>query len=291
MVRASTSHGNGTLGVTGEISRDDGGDSFYVGAGKRSPTIRVFGLPLTCTDSLAHAEKLIGQHVGHRPSAPFLVTFVNPLGVKLVTSDPTYAANIRRMDLVFCDGVALAWAARRVWRYPMARISFDSTGIAPSVFRIAEERGRTIALVGGRPGVAEIAGRCIRGRYPRARIIAAIDGYGRGVDLVRTIVDLDPDIVVCGMGAPRQEALLAALAEAGWCGSGFTCGGYFDHLGDRFYFYPAVINRLNLRWLYRLAREPRRIGYRCLVEYAPFWRAVTRELVWGGVPTERRSRG
>lgn len=298
MVRVSTAHGDATRhgedmldGASDGSSRSGSDDRLKARARENAATLRVFGLPLTCADSLGCAEELIGRHIGHRPSVPFLVTFANPLGVKLVAGDPSYAADMRRMDIVFCDGIALVWAARRMWRYPMARISFDSTGIAPSVFRIAEERGRTVALVGGRPGVAEAAAERIRGRYPRVRIAAVMDGYRHVEDLVRAIVDSDPDIVLCGMGAPRQEAFLAALTDAGWLGAGFTCGGYFDHLSGHFDFYPAIINRFNLRWLYRLAREPKRIGYRCVVEYAPFWRAAARELVRSAFTTQRRSGG
>jgi N-acetylglucosaminyldiphosphoundecaprenol N-acetyl-beta-D-mannosaminyltransferase len=183
------------------------------------------------------------------------------------------------MDLIFCDGIAMAWAARRLARCPMERISFDSTGIAPAVFGLAEQFGRTVALVGGRPGIAEAAARQIRQRFPRLDIAAAVDGYRNVDDLVEVIRPLDPDIVVCGMGAPRQEIFLAALGSAGWRGVGFTCGGYLDQLVGAFDFYPAFINRLNLRWLYRLIREPRRIGYRCTVEYGPFWKAIATELV------------
>lgn len=291
MVKASALHSNDTLNrFANEPVCCDGDDRLHGNAGNTQATMQVFGLPLICTASLKDAEWLVGNHVRRRPSTPFLVTFVNPLGVKLVTNDPAYDANIRRMDLVFCDGIALACAARWIGRYPMERVSFDSTGIAPSVFRVAEEHGRSIALVGGRPGVAEAAAERIRESFPGARIVAAMDGYRHVADLVSTMIDLDPDIVVCGMGAPRQEAFLAALADAGWCGAGFTCGGYFDHLVDRFDFYPAIVNRLNLRWLYRLAREPRRIGYRCLVEYAPFWRSIVRELVRSALPRHQRSR-
>lgn len=241
--------------------------------------ISAFGLPLTCTRSLTQAEQLIRSQVVNGSERPFLVGFVNPLGVKLVRSDPAYRVDIHRMDLVFCDGIALAVAVRQVTRWPMARVSFDSTGIAPCVFKLAEEHKRTMALVGGHPGVAQAAAARIRENFPHLRIVVVVDGYRRIDALIRAIVDAAPDIVVCGMGAPLQEAFLATLADSGWCGVGFTCGGYLDHLVDRFDFYPAAINRLNLRWLYRLAREPRRIGYRCTVEYAPFWRAAALEFM------------
>jgi N-acetylglucosaminyldiphosphoundecaprenol N-acetyl-beta-D-mannosaminyltransferase len=265
-------------------------DTLHADGGNIHIVALIFGLPLVCTYSHRHAVAMVRNDVSHRPAAPFLVTFVNPLAVKLVGSDPAYHANIHRMNLVFCDGIALAWAAGRIARYPIERISFDSTSLAPSVFGIAQDYGRMIALVGGRPGVAGAAAARIRELFPRLRIVAAADGYRPVDELVRTIVDLDPDIVVCGMGAPHQEEFLVALAEAGWCGTGFTCGGYLDHLVDGFDFYPAIVNRLNLRWLYRLAREPKRIGYRVVFEYAPFWRAAGRELLRGACSLQRQGR-
>jgi N-acetylglucosaminyldiphosphoundecaprenol N-acetyl-beta-D-mannosaminyltransferase len=301
MARLSGTNGAGALnayaghrGLRGTAEenifiREDGSEPHAAGGNVHIIAL-VFGLPLVCTYSLKHAEGMVWARVSRRPTAPFLVTFVNPLAVKLVGSDPVYHANIHRMDLVFCDGIALVWAARRIARYPIERISFDSTGIAPSVFGIAQEHGRTIAIVGGQPGVAEAAAGRIRESFPRLRIVATADGYRSVDDLVGQIIDLDPDIVVCGMGAPYQEAFLMALADAGWCGLGFTCGGYLDHLVDGFDFYPVIINRLNLRWLYRLAREPRRIGYRVVIEYAPFWRAAGRELLRGALPLQRRGR-
>lgn len=260
---------------------------------KRDETvISAFGLPLTCARSLGDAEELIRAQVAKGPERPFLVSFVNPLGVKLVRSDPAYRTDIHRMDFVFCDGIALALAVRRVARWPMARVSFDSTGVAPCVFKLAEDHKRTMALVGGRPGVADAAAARIRENFPQLRIVATVDGYRRIDVLIRMIIDVAPDIVICGMGAPLQEAFLATLADSGWRGAGFTCGGYFDHLADRFDFYPSAINRLNLRWLYRLAREPRRIGYRCTVEYAPFWRATALELMrWRSNPIDIQAVG
>jgi N-acetylglucosaminyldiphosphoundecaprenol N-acetyl-beta-D-mannosaminyltransferase len=261
----------------------------YEIAAARDTTIRIFGLPLTRTNSLRHAQRLVKSQVRQRPREPFLVTFASPLAVKLVESDRKYRANLHRMSLVFCDAIALAWAARGIGRYPMERVSFDSTSLAPPVFAVAEKYRRAIALVGSRRGVAEAAADRIRECFPGIRIVAAIDGY-RPVDrILAAVMDIDPDIVVCGMGAPRQEAFLTALADAGWCGTGFTCGGYLDQLVDRFDFYPAIIDRLDLRWLYRIAREPRRLGYRYVVEYAPFFRAVGREIVSGPSNSHWRS--
>ena len=247
--------------------------------------IVLFGLPLSRVPSLEHAFHLVRElFFAPKSERARLVTFANPLGVRIAAGDEGYRNNLGRMDFVFCDGIALAVAARRLGHFPMERVSFDSTSLAPKLLEFATVQKYTIALVGGRPGVAETAARRLASVYPGISIIAAMDGYRPQRELINTVSVLSPAIVICGMGAPRQEEFLVALSDAGWKGVGFTCGGYFDHLGQGFQFYPALLDRLNLRWLYRIAREPRRIGYRAVIEYGPFWLALAQGLLDRGRP-------
>jgi N-acetylglucosaminyldiphosphoundecaprenol N-acetyl-beta-D-mannosaminyltransferase len=81
------------------------------------------------------------------------------------------------------------------------------------------------------------------------------------------------------MGAPLQERFLLQLADDGWHGIGFTCGGFLDQLIDGKNYYPAWADRLNIRFLYRLAKEPRRLWRRYLVDYQVFIRRYS-HLQW-----------
>jgi N-acetylglucosaminyldiphosphoundecaprenol N-acetyl-beta-D-mannosaminyltransferase len=241
--------------------------------------LTLFGLSLSRTHSLENALEQIDLPFKSNQSQARLVTFVNPRSISVAKSDARYRADLRRMKLVFSDGIALTLAARWFGGFPMQRISFDSTSLAPRVLEYVRAQGLSVALVGGQPSVAEIAANRLRAVYPGISIVSAVDGYRPQDALVNHVRALSPQVVVCGMGAPRQEAFLTALVNSGWTGIGFTCGGYLDHLSERFHYYPAFVNRFNLRWLYRLAREPRRIGYRYLFEYGPFWRLLARGLV------------
>jgi N-acetylglucosaminyldiphosphoundecaprenol N-acetyl-beta-D-mannosaminyltransferase len=255
--------------------------------GDRMP---LFGLPLSRTYSLENAFELTRALITSNSPRARLITFANPRAIHVAGGDAQYRADLKRMDLVFSDGIALTLAARRFGRFPMQRISFDSTSLAPRIWEYAQANGLTVALVGGEPHVAETAADRIRSVYPGISITGTADGYRPQEVLVNFVRSLDPQIVVCGMGVPKQEAFLIALTDAGWNGVGFTCGAYLDHLGDRFHFYPEVINRLNLRWLYRLAREPRRIGHRYFVEYGPFWWLLSRELLGTALQRTRPQR-
>ncbi len=224
--------------------RDQGQQAIFGNEGVVRNVLNVFGLPLSPVNSLDRAFDLVAESAKRPRERACLMTFVNPLAVKLVRSAGGYGDMLRRMDAVFCDGIGLAVAARWFGGFPLERISFDSTSLAPRVFAFAREHGQSIVLVGGKPGVAEIAAERIGEVFPGIRILAALDGFQPAETLVETVTGLAPDVVISGMGAPRQEAFLLSLADAGWRGVGFTCGGYLDHLGDRFDFYPAIVDRL-----------------------------------------------
>ena len=73
--------------------------------------------------------------------------------------------------------------------------------------------------------------------------------------------------------------VLLALVEAGWRGCGFTCGGYLDQLGGGMRYYPAWVDRANLRFAYRLLREPRRLWRHYLIDYQGFTLLFARPLL------------
>ena len=79
------------------------------------------------------------------------------------------------------------------------------------------------------------------------------------------------------MGAPRQEQFLINLKNAGWTGIGFTCGGFFDQIVDRVDYYPGWVDKMNLRFLYRLLKEPRRLWRRYLIDYQVFMKRFLKE--------------
>jgi exopolysaccharide biosynthesis WecB/TagA/CpsF family protein len=215
--------------------------------------------------------------LGERRTAAYLVTFANPFSVWVMQRTANYADLLARFDVVFADGILMARMASRIKACPVARLSFDGNSLAPVIFDLASRLGLTIAIVGGVPGVAEKAAEVFRARYP-LNIVSMRSGYfssrdERG-DYCHQLAQLAPDIVICGMGAPHQEVFLAELADLGWRGVGFSCGGYLDQAAEgELQYYPQWVNRLHLRAPYRLLKEPRRLTQRYLIHYGPFYRS------------------
>lgn len=234
------------------------------------------GIPVDCINMSAVSTFL---DVLCSASRPALLTFVNPSSIALAARIPRYRQLLDSFDAVLPDGIGMCWAIRLIHGLTSARVSFDTTSIAPLVFGRAAQANLTTAIIGGRPGVAARSVSSLTQAFPGLSVVSVLDGYGDLSAKRQELRLLNPAIVICGMGAIAQEEFLLGLVEGGWRGVGFTCGGYLDQLSEGLNYYPKWIDAADLRWAYRLFREPRRLFRRYAVDYAFFAARLMRALI------------
>jgi N-acetylglucosaminyldiphosphoundecaprenol N-acetyl-beta-D-mannosaminyltransferase len=213
-----------------------------------------------------------------QPKKSVLLTFVNLLLFHVCWHQPNVGIYLSKFDFVFADGILLAKLVSFLTRQKVERLSFDGNSLAPRILRHCTERALSVAIIGGKPGVADAAAEIFRRAFG-IHIELTSSGYfvddTDRRDLQRSIVDSGIDIVICGMGIGAQELFLIDLVEQGWTGVGFTCGGYLDQVVSRgVQYYPDIVERLHLRALYRLWREPLRLLPRYAIHYLPFYRVA-----------------
>lgn len=243
----------------------------------------LFGLRLTPLPDLATAMRLVERALAGR--AGLLVTFVNPAAWQVGRRQADYAGALGSFDLVLPDGIGVVKALAWVRGVEAARLSFDASSLyLPVLDRLDRDR-RRLFVIGAAPGVAERALQRMRAEFPHVVHAGCLDGYRPLEEAVQAVLAAAPDLVLCGMGAPHQERLLLELRRRGFTGVGFTCGGFLDQLAEKRHYYPAWIDRAELRWLYRLCREPRRLLRRYALDYAPFVAATLAALLrqWLGM--------
>ncbi len=112
----------------------------------------------------------------------------------------------------------------------------------------------------GAPCVAEAAAREMERQYPCLTVVGFHDGFF-SVSEEKLIADeikrLQPDILIIGMGMPRQE--LFAFKHRGLpVKLAFCIGGSLDIMAGRVKLAPPAFRKLGLEWLYRLATQPSR---------------------------------
>jgi len=241
----------------------------------------VFGAPVDAYPSLSSFMATVRLKLESGES--FLTTFVNPGSIKLARYNPAFVEALNRFDAVLPDGVGVARAIEKLRKREACRISFDSTSAALPVFGLASELDLGVALVGGGEGVAARAASRLQHRFPKLRIVTAMSGFGDLEEKRELLSRINPAIVVCGMGGIAQENFLMSLADRGWRGCGFTCGGYLDQLDGGLQYYPEWVDRLNIRFAYRLFREPQRLWRRYLIDYREFCLLYLKAALFGPV--------
>ncbi len=196
------------------------------------------------------------------------VSFLNPYSYLLQRQ----STDIKGIDVFLVDGVFLVWMLRLMGVGRFERISFDMTSLAPIIFNGAIKDNNSIYFVGSKKNEITRAVEEIKKEFPKLNIIRFRDGYFTDTEReseIDLLVDIKPDIVVAGLGTPLQEKFLMDLRSQGWKGTGFTCGGFLHQTAGGIQYYPDWMDKLNLRWLYRIYDEPK-LFRRYSIDYTKF---------------------
>ena len=166
-----------------------------------------------------------------------------------------------QMDGIFADGGLLVKAIKLVYGKQVTRRSFDMTSMAPELFAYAAEHGKTVYIVASKQEQVEEAVEIFRERYPKVKFAGYRNGYFASEEEMaqeaRQVTELNPDFLIVGMGALMQEKFLLKVKHAGYQGIGFTCGGFIHQTSkNEIDYYPAWVDKTNLRFAYRMWKEP-----------------------------------
>ena len=201
------------------------------------------------TEELAFREVLIENRK--------IYTFLNPVSYLSALDNKELFAHF---DGIFADGSILVAAIKLVYGKDVTRRSFDMTSLAPELLSYAETTNKSVYIVASRQEQVEKAVGIFKERYPKLLVVGYRNGYFASEkeqdEEARHIVGVNPDFLIVGMGALMQERFLLKVKDAGYRGIGFTCGGFIHQTAkDEIDYYPAWVDRMNLRFLYRMYKE------------------------------------
>ena len=186
-----------------------------------------------------------------------IYTFLNPVSY-LTALDNKELFN--QFDGIFADGSLLVAAIKLLYGIKVTRRSFDMTSLAPQLFQYAEINGKTIYIVASKQEETEKAIEIFKERYPNLKFAGYRNGYFSNEEEqdkeAEYITQLNSDFLIVGMGALMQEKFLLKVKKTGYQGIGFTCGGFIHQTSkNEIDYYPKWIDKLNLRFIYRMYKE------------------------------------
>jgi N-acetylglucosaminyldiphosphoundecaprenol N-acetyl-beta-D-mannosaminyltransferase len=227
---------------------------------------RIFDIPIDLGRPPELMRRITGWVGAGGP--PRRVMYVNAHVLNQSREIPSLRAALERADLVYCDGYGVRLAAKAL----DAEIPHRMTG-ADWIWHLAalcEAAGQSVYLLGSEPAVAAETGQRLGRWYPRLKIAGTHHGFfdiGSPHD-DRVVEDINarrPDIVLVGMGTPKQELWVEHNAARLDTDVLWTVGALFDYVSGRVPRAPGWLADNGLEWIFRLAIEPQRMWRRYLL--------------------------
>jgi N-acetylglucosaminyldiphosphoundecaprenol N-acetyl-beta-D-mannosaminyltransferase len=181
----------------------------------------------------------------------------NPELIYKAQKDKELQEILRSADIVLPDGIGVIWAARQFGFTLQERVTgIDLTG---RILQEGDKRGWRVFLLGAKPGIGEKAVLEQVRKYP-GLILDTHHGYFTADEeplILEKIKSFRPDVLLVGLGAPRQEVW--NFRNPGIAKVRIGVGGTINVLAGVVRRAPLFYREHNLEWLYRLLQEPSRI--------------------------------
>lgn len=155
------------------------------------------------------------------------------------------------------DGIGVLKAGKKIGYNIEERIT--GIDIANELLKFGNEQKKSIYLFGSKQEVIDSMKKVIKEQYPNLKLVGTSNGYVTDKDKVfDEIVKLEPDIVLVALGISLQEMLIYKHLNRFKKGIFVGVGGSFDVMSGMKKRAPKIFIKLNLEWLYRIMKEPKR---------------------------------
>ena len=216
--------------------------------------IDVMGLKfdsMTMDEALSRAEALL-----RGDKAAYVVTPNAEIAYEAL-HDGQLREMLNGADLMLPDGAGVVLASKLL-RTPVKQ-KVAGVDFAAGLLGILERNGQSLYLLGGKPGIGELAAQKMLEAHPQLRIAGIADGYFQDeAPVVAKINASGADALFVCLGAPKQERFMVQHRQELHVHLMAGLGGSLDAFAGTVQRAPAWMIRLNLEWLYRLIREPKR---------------------------------
>jgi N-acetylglucosaminyldiphosphoundecaprenol N-acetyl-beta-D-mannosaminyltransferase len=192
-----------------------------------------------------------------KPKAPTVLGFVNAHAMNLVATNPDYYRALSNANVLLRDGSGMTILFRRLGLAP--GLNMNGTDFIPKL--LAAFKGRRVAFWGTEEPFLTDAVRQSQESFG-VDVVSVHHGFDEMDAYLMLARQFQPELIVLGMGMPKQEVVAARLAANG-VPCLIVCGGaILDFLGGKVSRAPQWVRRLGCEWLFRLLREPKRLFQR-----------------------------
>lgn len=188
-----------------------------------------------------------------------LVVTPNPEIVMRAKDEEDFKKIINEAELVIPDGIGIIKAANILNTPLKERVAgYD---LICNLLEEGKNGDISFYFWGSKDGYAKEAKKNMEEKYPNIKILGTHTGYFKEEEekeIIDEIRNLKPDVLLVGVGAPKQEKIINKYKNEGFFKVGIGCGGSIDVLAGRVKRAPKIFIKLHLEWFYRLLKQPSR---------------------------------
>ena len=241
--------------------------------------VNILGIPVDVIDRPQLLERI--DELAASPGVS-LVNNVNAHACNLAFSDPEFHEILCKSDVVFCDGFGVKLAAKLLGRQLGERMTPPDW--IDELFALCARRHYCVYFIGDTSEVVRLFAEKVRQKHSHLRIVGIHDGFfnlnGDGAPRIwNEIARRNPDIILTGMGMPRQEKWARAAKKRLGKGVVIATGALFRWYTGVERRAPQWMTNAGLEWLARLATAPGRHFKRYVIGLPQFfWRILKQRL-------------
>lgn len=220
---------------------------------------------LTMAETLNEIEKLI-----QKKNCSYVVT-PNVDHIVRLEKDEELQKVYKNASLILTDGKPLIWISK--WYKTPIKEKISGSDLFPRVCQLAANKNYTMYLLGAAEGVADTAARNLMKKYPGLNIVGTYSppfGFEKNeqeMNKIKTqIQEVHPDILIVGLGCPKQEKFMYYHCKELGVPISFGLGASIDFEAGNIKRAPKWMSNHGLEWLYRFSKEPKRLFKRYFVD-------------------------
>ena len=209
-------------------------------------------------DNVTMAEAVDGILGAQAAGSNVSVFTPNSEMVMEALKDPSLMDILNKASFVVPDGAGVVLGARIL----KENIKEKVAGVDLVGNILASGKSLSVFIFGGKPGVAERAAENIEKRFNGIHVCGTDHGYHKPEEtaaVIEGIVKAEPDLLLVGLGVPRQEKWIAENISKFKSSVCIGCGGTIDVFAGEVKRAPSFFIKMNLEWFYRLIKQPARL--------------------------------
>jgi N-acetylglucosaminyldiphosphoundecaprenol N-acetyl-beta-D-mannosaminyltransferase len=231
-------------------------DNWESPADSREQPVSILGIGID-NASKTQAIDCIEELIQKRPVTAHAIYIVNAHTLNLAAETPGYHKILKSAYRVYGDGTGVRWAARQ--RGVLMRDNLVGTDLIPKLFEITAGRGYRYFLLGATSRTVSLAAQHCAAHYPGWEAAGFHHGYldaDSTVSVIKSINDAKPDLLLVGMGNPKQEQWIHDHLHELEVPVAMGVGGLLDHWAGNLTRAPLWVRKKGFEWLQLLLQQP-----------------------------------